>query len=232
MFEVSITSSRLCARPARQACEQAIAALGAVGIEADEFRDRRVRLARRDGGGDVGRRLRARAARARSRRPARDVAPAHARRAHDPDIDRRAGSSRSASKLHRAGEFAAEAVADPHSQRRRRCLAVHDDVEMGIERGDLVDLDEGEPHLLGQRRQMARVQAAEMVLQQMQVLDQQIAPPLAVAEQCLHLGERRRIDLPSLRLIGPAPAPRARMDATVVFWGRRHQRFRPLLPCA
>jgi len=43
---------------------------------------------------------------------------------------------------------------------------------MGVERGDLIDFDEGEPHLLGERRQMARMQAAEMVLQQMQVLDQ------------------------------------------------------------
>ena len=49
----------------------------------------------------------------------------------------------------RTGELAAQAVADPHGQRRRRRLAVHDDVEMGIERGDLVDLDQGEPHLLG-----------------------------------------------------------------------------------
>ena len=43
------------------------------------------------------------------------------------------------------------------------------------------------------------MQTAEMVLQQMQMLDQQVAPPLAVAEQGLHLGERRRIDLPALR---------------------------------
>ena len=81
---------------------------------------------------------------------------------------------------------------------------------MGVERGDLVDLDQREPHLLGQRRQMARVQTAEMVLQQMQVLDQQIAAPLAVAEQCLHLGQRRRIDLPALRMIearAAAPSP-------------------------
>ena len=62
---------------------------------------------------------------------------------------------------------------------------------MGVERGDLVDLDEREPHLLGQRREMPRMEAAEMVLQQMQVLDQQVAPPLAFAEQRLHLGQRR-----------------------------------------
>ena len=62
---------------------------------------------------------------------------------------------RSASSVRGAGELAAEAVADPHGQRRRRLLVIHDDVEMGVERGDLVDLDKRQPHLLGQRRQMA-----------------------------------------------------------------------------
>ncbi len=90
---------------------------------------------------------------------------------------------------------------------------------MGVERGDLVDLDQRQPHLLGERRQMARVQAAEMVLQQVQVLDQQVAPALAVAEQRLHLGQRRRIDLPALRVIETAPPPRSRMDAAVVLLG-------------
>ena len=92
---------------------------------------------------------------------------------------------------------------------------------MSIERGDLVDLDEGEPHLLGERREMPRMQAPEVVLQQVQVFDQQVAPALAVTEQRLHLGERRGIDLPALRMIRPAPPPRARMDAAVVFYGAR-----------
>jgi hypothetical protein len=50
----------------------------------------------------------------------------------------------------------------------------------------------------------------------MQVLDQQIAPPLALAEQRLHFGESRRVDLPAFRMIRPAPPPRARMDPAVV----------------
>ena len=143
------------------------------------------------------------------------VAAAHARRAHDPDTVAEPGLQ-IGQQLRRAGKLAAEAVAHPDRDRRRRRLVVHDDVEMGVERGDLVDLDQRQPHLLGERRQMARVQAAEMVLQQMQVLDQQVAPALAVAEQRLNLGERCRIDLPALRMIGPAPAPRARMNAAVV----------------
>ena len=122
-------------------------------------------------------------------------------------------------QLRRAGQLAAQAVADPHGQRRRRRLVVHDDVEMSVERGDLVDLDEREPHLLGERREMARMQAAEMVLQQVQMLDQQVAPALALAEQRLHLGERGGIDLPALRMIRPAPPSRAGMDAPVVSYG-------------
>ena len=55
-----------------------------------------------------------------------------------------------------------------------------------------------------------------MVLQQMQVLDQQVAPALPLPEQCLNLGERCRIDLPALGVIGSAPASRAGMDAAVV----------------
>ncbi len=57
---------------------------------------------------------------------------------------------------------------------------------------------------------MARMQAAEMILQQVQVLDQQIAPPLAVAEQCLDLVQGRRVDLPALRVIEPTPPARRR----------------------
>ena len=58
-----------------------------------------------------------------------------------------------------------------------------------------------------------------MVLQQMQMLDQQVAPALALAEQRLHLVERRRVDLPALRMVEPAPPPGARMNAPVVLSG-------------
>ena len=50
----------------------------------------------------------------------------------------------------------------------------------------------------------------------MKMLDQQIAPPIAIAEQCLDVGERRWIDLPTFRMVGTAPAPGARMNAAVV----------------
>ena len=63
---------------------------------------------------------------------------------------------------------------------------------------------------------MARIEATEMVLQQMQVLDQEVAPPFTGIEQRLHLTECGRVDLPAFRVIRPAPPPRARVDAPVV----------------
>ena len=51
------------------------------------------------------------------------------------------------------------------------------------------------------------------------MLDQQVASPLTLLEQRLHLGEGSGLDLASLRLIGSAPAPRSRMNAAVVVWG-------------
>src|SRR6516165_5255249 len=118
----------------------------------------------------------------------RTMAPAHARGAHDPDpvAEPRAQIGE---QLLCAGEFTTQAVAYSNRELGRWRFAIHDDVEMSVERGDLVHLDEREPHLLGERREVARVEAAEMVLQQMQVLDQQVAAPLTLAEQRLHLGE-------------------------------------------
>ena len=66
------------------------------------------------------------------------------------------------------------------------------DVEMGVEGGDLVDLDQRQLHLLGQRRQMPRMEATVLVLEQMQEFDQQIAPARPVAEQRPHLRQRLR----------------------------------------
>src|SRR3974390_2027771 len=56
----------------------------------------------------------------------------------------------------------------------------------------------------------------------MQVLDQQIAPALALAEQRLHLRQRDGIDLPPFREIGPAPSPRPGMNATVMSCPESH----------
>jgi len=71
-------------------------------------------------------------------------------------------------------------------------------------------------HLFGQGHEVPRVKAAEMVLQQMEVLDQEVGPSLAIAEQRPDFGERARVDLAALRVIGPAPPSGAGMNAPIV----------------
>ena len=82
---------------------------------------------------------------------------------------------------------------------------------MRVEGRDLVDFGEREPHLLGERREMRGGEAAVAVLDQMQVLDQKVAPALALAQQRAHLLERARIDLAPLRRSGRLAPPAARL---------------------
>ena len=79
---------------------------------------------------------------------------------------------------------------------------------MRVEGRDLVDLGLRELHLGGERRKMRGGEMAVFVLDEMQMLDQQVAPARPVAEQRAHFVERRRIDLAALRrLARPALAP-------------------------
>ncbi len=169
----------------------------------------RVALGHRGGDAVGGRVLVQRMAQGRDRRV---VAAAHARRAHDAharaEFLRQLGQDPLA-----AHQGAGQAVAHAYCERRRRRLVLHHDVEMRIERGDLVDLDERELHLLRQRREVARVEAAELVLDEMQELDQQIAPARLVAQQRLDLGERIGLDLAAAREIAAAAASGTGMDA-------------------
>jgi hypothetical protein len=86
---------------------------------------------------------------------------------------------------------------------------------MGVEGRDLVDLDQGQPHVLGERREVARVQAAVMVLDQVQELDQEVGPARPVAEERPDLVEGRLVGLAPARGVAGFPAAGARMDAAV-----------------
>ncbi len=98
--------------------QQPVAAAGAIGVEADKGRDRRVRLAGGDSGRDRGGgRMLVQSVADRDHR--RVIAAAHARRAHDPHLAAEP-ALQLGEQCRRAGEFAAEAVAHPHGQRRRR----------------------------------------------------------------------------------------------------------------
>ena len=87
-------------------------------------------------------------------------------------------------------------------------------VEMRIEGRDLVDFRLRHLHLGGERGEMRGGEMAVMVLDQMQMLDQQVAPARPVGEQRAYLIERRRVDLAALgRARRPAPAGARRSSA-------------------
>ena len=70
---------------------------------------------------------------------------------------------------------------------------------MRVEGRDLVDLGLRHLHLGRERSEMRGREMAVMVLDQMQMLDQQIAPARPVGEQRLHVVQRGRIDLAAFR---------------------------------
>src|SRR5207302_10559861 len=78
---------------------------------------------------------------------------------------------------------------------------------------ELVDVRQRQPHLVGERRQVVGRQLAVMVLDQVEVLDQEVAPARPVAEQRLDLGQRRRLDLAALRVADRLAPSGARMQA-------------------
>ena len=98
-----------------------------------------------------------------------------------------------------AGKRAGQRIADAHRDRRRRRLALLHDIEMGIEGRDLVDLGQRELHLVRQRRKMRGGQMTVVILDEMQMLDQQVAPARPVGQKREHFLARRRIDLTALR---------------------------------
>ena len=76
---------------------------------------------------------------------------------------------------------------------------------MGVEGRDLVDLGLGKAHLVGKCRQMRGRQMAVAVLDQVEMLDQEIAPARPLAEQGAHLLERRILELAALGMTAVAP---------------------------
>ena len=86
---------------------------------------------------------------------------------------------------------------------------------MGVEGRDLEHLGERKPHLLGERRKMAGVEAAIAVLQEMQMLDQKVRLAGASAEKGAHFVKGGGIDLAPLGKVARLAATGARMDAAI-----------------
>ncbi len=89
-------------------------------------------------------------------------------------------------------------------KRRDIGFALLHHIEMGVERRGLEHLRKRQLHLVGKRREMGRGNLMIFVLDEMEMLDQEIALPRPVAEQEFDLVRGGRIDLtPLRRRLGP-----------------------------
>ena len=142
------------------------------------------------------------------------VAPAHAGRPHHAHPVAEGAGQRFEQAL-RAGELAREAVADPHRDRRRRRLALGQHVEVRVERRGLVHLRHRQPHLVRERGEMRGRDAVPAVLNQVQVLDEEVAVARAIAEQGTDLVVRGRVHLSPLGVAAGFAPSGAGMAASV-----------------
>src|ERR1700722_17093825 len=90
----------------------------------------------------------------------------------------------------RASKSATDRAADADRQLRRRRLTFPDDVEVIVERGDLVNLGFRKPLFLGESEQSGRAEKAPAVLDEMEEFDEEIAPARSVAKERPNFGER------------------------------------------
>ena len=82
-----------------------------------------------------------------------------------------------------------------HGQRRWCRFAFLDHIEMVVEGRDFVDFGLRQFHRLGQRSHVRRRERAVFVLDEMQILDQQIAANCVAGEQRRNIGARLQINL-------------------------------------
>ena len=143
-------------------------------------------------------------------RSRRCIAAADAGRAHHADAG--AGTVlQFVQQFFRTQHRAGQGVADADGERRDVLLALLHHVEMRVEGRGLEHFGKRQLHLVGKRGKMRGGDLVILVLDQVQMLDQQIAPPRPVAEQKLDLVRGRRIDLAAFwRRLG-APAALAGM---------------------
>ena len=136
----------------------------------------------------------------------RDIAQPDAGRAHHAN----AGAGRCLQfmqQFFRAQHGAGQGIADADGQRRDVGLALLHHIEMRVEGRGLEHFGKRQLHLVGKRCEMRRGNLVIGVLDQVQMLDQEVAPPRPVAEQKRDLVRGLGIDLAALRRrLGPLPA--------------------------
>ena len=133
----------------------------------------------------------------------RGVAAAHAGRAQHADLCGVQPLLERRFQRLRPGEFARQRVADTDGQRGRWGFALFHHVEMRVETGDLIDFGHRQAHLFGQGAQMRGREVSIAVLDQMQVLDQQVAVARAVAQKRANVLPCRVLHLPTLGVMPP-----------------------------
>ena len=127
----------------------------------------------------------------------RSVAAADAGRAHHANA--RAGAVlQFMQQFFRAQHRAGQGIADANGQRRDIGLALLHHVEMRVEGRGLEHFRERQLHLVGERGEVGCGNLMIVVLDQVQMLDQEIAPPRPVAEQKRNLFSGLGIDLAAL----------------------------------
>ena len=132
--------------------ERAVAAVAAIRGEIDVRRGRRLDARRADRIEDA-RQCRVVDRVAADDRRGRLLAAPDARGPEHANVGVAVREQRVAQRV-RTGHPAGQRLADPDGDRRRRCFVGVDDVEVVIERGDLVDLGHCELHFLGERHQV------------------------------------------------------------------------------
>ena len=133
------------------------------------------------------------------------VAAAHAGRAHHPDFRGIAAFFQRGFERLRARQFTGQRITDPDRQVGRGRFALLHHIEMGIEGRDLVDLCHAQAHFLGQSTQMRCGKMAIFILDEVQILNQQIAPARAVAQQRAHLFPWSVLKLTALGVMASLP---------------------------
>src|ERR1700736_87176 len=101
-------------------------------------------------------------------------------------------------QLLRAQHRTGERVADANGQGRDIRFDFLTHIEMEVERRGLKLFRKRKLHLVGKSREMGGGNLVIFVLDEVQMLDEKIAPPQPVAEQKFDLVRSRRVDLASL----------------------------------
>jgi hypothetical protein len=122
------------------------------------------------------------------------VAAPHAGGTHHPHLAAQ-GAGQGVEQCLCAHHLAGQAVAHADGEIGRPGFLLQHNVEVGIERGDFVHLRQGKRHFRGKGLQVLGLEAAESVLDQVQMFDQQVAPPRPLAKQVADCLQRLGLEL-------------------------------------